>query len=848
VSVIKPALESIRATLAGSHHDVSPRKDDTTPYWSRNDGVAALTDHASRQPQSTRLDDARFWLAAIAESSDDAIIGKDLDGFITTWNKAAEVMFGYPAEQIISQPITRIIPSDRIDEELAILKQVRRNEKVARFETRRQCKDGRVLPVSVNVSPIRDGHGRIIGVSNTISDLSETQRFRRDLERREALLRSILDTVPDALIVIDKQGFIHSFSAAAERLFGYSSAEMIGRNVNILLPSSDWEQHNSHLSGYVATGDRHIIGFGQRKDSSTFPMDLAIGEVRLPGSLLFTAFVHDLTVSAERERELRTANTELERLARHLATARDLADRTNWAKSRFLAGMCEELRKPLDGIVGHALLLRQERGLSAAQTGWVASILGGGKHLLEMITCVLDRSEIDAEHVELQAVELDVLALASACLDLVRPAAEAKHLALSLATAPNTRRKLVSDPARLRQVLFDLLGNAVNCTSHGSVELRLRPMADGSVLRIEVADTGPGIPAAERRRLFRESERLDNEATPTIEGAGLGLALSSRLATLLGGCLGHHDNPNGGSVFWLELPLDQVAPSPPAAPPVEAVSAPPPPALHVLVVDDVAMNRDIASSFLRAAGHRVTCVEGGGAAIAAVQTIDFNVVLMDVRMPEMDGLEATRRIRALGGKRALVPIVALTARAFTEQVAECRKAGMDAHLPKPFDPDSLLTAVLHAYAAGPTHGEGIIASGPSIGPAVVRDAAAIPVIGAELLVCNASAFERTAFYLAPEAVASYLAAIAARADALLRGLRAPDALINNGPELAEAAHTMAGSAGMFGFERLTAVGRRFERAVQAGAAETPALATGLSAALEVTLQVIHDRTLVAVDA
>jgi HPt (histidine-containing phosphotransfer) domain-containing protein len=183
-----------------------------------------------------------------------------------------------------------------------------------------------------------------------------------------------------------------------------------------------------------------------------------------------------------------------------------------------------------------------------------------------------------------------------------------------------------------------------------------------------------------------------------------------------------------------------------------------------------------------------------------------------------------------------VPIVALTAQAFSEQVAECHKAGMDSHLPKPFDPDTLLTAVLRAVEAKSVRREGL-------GPLAMT-----AVVGSDLVIFNPTAFELTAFYLSTEAVSSYLEAIAERGEALLRGLRGPDALAQTGDELAEAAHTIAGSAGMFGFERLTAVGRRFERAVQAGAAEAPALADGLSAALEVTLQAIHDRTLATADA
>ena len=191
-------------------------------------------------------------------------------------------------------------------------------------------------------------------------------------------------------------------------------------------------------------------------------------------------------------------------------------------------------------------------------------------------------------------------------------------------------------------------------------------------------DTGCGIAAADRQRLFQDFERFG--PTPTVEGAGLGLAVSARLALLMGGHLGHDDNPGGGSIFWLELPLNVTATSVPSVAPAtngQSVVLPTR-SLHVLVVDDVLMNRDIAEAYLRAGGHTAVCVGSGAEALAAVTTTDFDVVLMDVRMPGMDGLEATRRIRALCGARGRVRIIALTAQAFTEQIAECLKAGMDA--------------------------------------------------------------------------------------------------------------------------------------------------------------------------
>ena len=407
---------------------------------------------------------------------------------------------------------------------------------------------------------------------------------------------------------------------------------------------------------------------------------------------------------AERERlAMEAANADLDHLAKHLAQARDRAEQANRAKSRFLAGMSHELRTPLNGLLGYAHLLHIEGNLNPSQCARIDAMLETGKHLLEMITCVLDLSEIEAEHVSLHPVELDVQATAVACLDLIRSAAEAKGLVLDVEVTPGMSPMLVADRTRLRQILLNLLGNAAKFTRQGQITLRLRSVKNDAVVRIEVVDTGPGIPAERRHRLFQDFERLDAEATRTVEGAGLGLALAYRLAGLMGGSLGYDDNPGGGSVFWLELPVSPVAPSPPASdvdPDATAVQATPAlvRAHHVLVVDDVLMNRDIASSFLRRAGYMVTCAESGAEALAAVMSRDFDVVLMDVTMPGMDGLEATRRIRGLPGARGQIPILAVTAQAFTEQVAACRAAGMNMHLPKPFDPDVLLSAVRHAIA------------------------------------------------------------------------------------------------------------------------------------------------------
>ena len=624
------------------------------------------------------------WLTTVADLSEDAIIGKDLSGLVTAWKGAAEKMFGYSAEEIVGQPIANIIPAERADEEVMILDRIRNGDKF-HIETERRTKKGKTVPVSISLAPIRDDTSTIIGATELARDLTELRHLSDDLKRREALLRSILDTVPDGMIVLDELGTIQSFSAAAEQLFGCRAEEAVGQQAKMFRHSADWGQNGSYLQRYISSGQQCPNGIGRRKDGSTFPMAVTFGTVNLPESRVFTVFVRDMTERDERERRLQDA----------LAAA----EQANRAKSRFLASMSHELRTPLNGILGYARLLRLEGGLNAVQDARVGAMLQAGEHLLQMVACVLDLTEIEAEHVELKAIQCNAQAIATAALDLVRPIAEAKGLALSIAVASGTQRELVTDPGRLRQIIFNLLGNAVKYTMQGEIQLRLRSAMLGSALRIEVVDTGCGIAPADRQRLFQDFERLG--PTPTVEGTGLGLALSARLALLMGGHLGHDDNPGGGSIFWLELPLNITATSVPSVTPATdgQPGVLPSHSLHVLVVDDVLMNRDIAKSYLRAGGHTAVCVGSGAEAVAAVTTMDFDVVLMDVRMPEMNGLEATRRIRALCGARGRVRIIALTAQAFTEQIAECLKAGMDGHLGKPFDMDGLLAAV--ARARGP---------------------------------------------------------------------------------------------------------------------------------------------------
>lgn len=481
-------------------------------------------------------------LAAIIASSDDAIVAMTLDGIVTDWNRGAEAIFGYPAGEMIEKSIMRILPAGKESEEREILARIGRGERVEHFETKRQRKDGRIIDVSVTVSPLADEEGRIVGASKVARDVSAARAAQLALLEREAHLKSVLDTVPDAMIVIDTKGLIQSFSTAAEKTFGYSAAEATGRNVSILMPEPDRSRHDAYIARYLATGEQRIIGIGrlvvgQRRDGTTFPMELAIGEVRLGEKRFFTGFVRDLTEREQTQQKLRELQAELVHMARFTALgemASTLAHELNQPLTA-VASYLNGARRLIDG--GKPADLPMARGAieSAAEQALRAGQII--RRLREFVT----RGESDRQVEDIRALVEEASALA-----LVGAREAAVQFTLH---AADDVPPVLADKVQVQQVVLNLMRNAIEAMLESAMReltVTIHSVA-GDMVQVDVSDTGSGIAPDILPDLFQPF------VTSKPHGMGVGLSISRTIMEAHGGQLWAEGRPGGGTIFHMTL-------------------------------------------------------------------------------------------------------------------------------------------------------------------------------------------------------------------------------------------------------------------------------------------------------
>lgn len=496
-------------------------------------------------------------------------------------------------------------------------------------------------------------------------------RAREAAREQAKSLELIVERAVNAIIGCDARGRITTFNPAAEEMFGWSAAEIIGCNVERLVPPSRAARHRERVIRYSGGGQEpHVIGLPRevealRKDGSRFPILIELSETPRNGELTFTAFIRD--------------ETERQRIRDELVAAREAALEASETKSRFLANMSHEIRTPMNGVIGMTDLLLSTP-LDPTQRDAVETIRTSGEALLTVINDVLDFSRIEAGRLAVDRAPFPLGRTLDEVLRLLRPKAEDKGVLLRTEISPHLPPWVCGDAGRLRQILINLIGNAVKFTERGHILLKAEPASRPAELRFSVEDTGMGMTEEVLGRLFQPFVQADGSITRRFGGTGLGLTISRQLAELMDGRLTARSTPGEGSVFTLELPL------PAAAAEVEETMSTADlqevdlEQLRVLLVEDNPVNQKVATKMLERVGLAVEVAEDGRQGVDKVVSGTFDLVLMDCQMPVLDGYEATRELRRRGYD---IPIIALTASAMKGDEERCREAGMDAFLSKP---------------------------------------------------------------------------------------------------------------------------------------------------------------------
>jgi PAS domain S-box-containing protein len=673
------------------------------------------TDNTARKAAEEALLQAGALQNAIFNSANFSSIATDAKGVIQIFNVGAERMLGYTAAEVvntitpadISDPQELIARAQALSAELAtditpgfealVFKASRGIEDI--YELTYIRKDGTRLPAVVSVTALRDVQDVIIGylligTDNTARKLVEEEQKQSDqrLRDQQFYTRSLIESNIDALMTTDPAGIITDVNKQMEALTGCTRDELIGA------PFKD----------YFTDPDRAEAAI-KRVLSEKSVTDYELTARARDGTQ--TVVSYNATTFYDRSRTLQGVFaaardvTERKRVEQELQQAKAAAESASRTKSDFLASMSHEIRTPMNAIMGIADLLAKT-ALSAEQDKYVQIFRRSGDNLLNLINDILDLSKVEASQLDLERTGFSLSDHLEKVIEMVAPRAQEKGLTLACEIAPSVSNDLVGDPTRLRQVLLNLLGNAVKFTEAGNVSLKVEPDGDCSVptaLRFTVSDTGIGIADDKLASVFERFTQADSSTTRRFGGSGLGLTISKRLVELMGGRIWASSEVDQGSAFAFVVPFEiWAAANRPLSAPIGSDTDAPQRALRILMAEDSPDNCTIALAYLEETPYHIDVAETGLIACEMFKAGHYDLVLMDRQMPVMDGLTATRTLRAWekSNGRPPTPIIALTASALKGDRETCLAAGCTAYLTKPIKQDVLLQAIRNYSAAG----------------------------------------------------------------------------------------------------------------------------------------------------
>ncbi|MEG3176563.1 PAS domain S-box protein [Sphingomonas sp. RB3P16] len=636
--------------------------------------------------------------------------------------------------------------------------------------------DGSVRNVAAQGQAERAPNGDVIAIFGVFRDITAQAKAQADLEHREEQYRLLADNASDVVLRTDIDGFVTYASPSCVELSGYRPEELVGRHCGEFIHTDDAQTVRAEHVAIVTGQERaRTVEYRLRHKAGDWRwLESHMKVWRAPGVASGGVISAIRDIGQRKELEI------------ELIAARDKAESASRVKANFLANMSHEIRTPMNGVLGFTeLVLAGE--LNPEQRRHLELIAESGRSMMRLLNDILDISKIDAGKMGVTQESVDLRHVSRRCADLMSPIANAKGVVLSARIAPSVPERIVGDPLRLRQIMLNLIGNAVKFTDHGSVTVDA--YVEGDTLRLDVSDTGVGIPAERLDAIFEQFAQADDSTAQMHGGTGLGLAISAELVRLMKGTISVRSILDQGTTFSVVLPL-RVAVTPVTVP----VSTVEEPAVittsqvrrpRVLIAEDHDINQELILAMAERSGMDPALAVDGEEAIAMIEDASrsghpFELVLMDMQMPRVDGLEATRRLRAAGYTPSALPIVALTANAYADDVEACFAAGMQAHLAKPVRVRDL-TAILSRF----------VSANVAVSPAK-------PGIRPKLM-------ER---YQARK-VETML-----RLNALAEFDLPSDELVNDATDLL---HKLAGSAGMFGEAELGLLAQQLENTLSVGA-------------------------------
>lgn len=609
--------------------------------------VGWLINRQVSAPLLRSLRDSEERTRSIVNAALEAIVVMDDQGRITDWNPQAEQILGWTRSEVVGRKLsdTLVPPQYREAHSRGLQHYLATGEGPAlgkRLEITALRSDGTEFPIELAITPLKLASGTTF--SGFIRDISERKQW-------EEKLRIVVESAPSGMVLLDQNGIMCMVNAEMERIFGYPRAELLGKSVEILIPETAQHQHIKDRAAFMDQPRSRAMGTGRdlkgrRKDGSEFPVDVGLRSVQTTTGLVIIATIMDITERKHVETELRQA--------------KENAEAATVTKSQFLANMSHEIRTPMNGVLGLSELLLATQ-LNEKQRHLAQSVHRSGSALLEIINDILDFSKNEAGKLKLERIEFGLRQTVEEAVDLFAEPAGRKGLELACFIPREIPDAVIGDPVRLRQILLNLVGNAVKFTARGEVALRMHQVSARDrtlTLRFEVADTGIGLTADAKHRLFQAFSQADATTTRQFGGTGLGLAIVKQLAHLMGGDVGLDSTPGHGSTFWFTLQLDLADER--AVPLPERGLAD----CRILIVDDNPTNRYILESHMTSWGVHAVVVDSALEALKKLRSdvqenVRMDLAILDIQMPEMDGFMLAQAIKDDPRLRE-IPLIALS--------------------------------------------------------------------------------------------------------------------------------------------------------------------------------------------